>query len=495
MAKARSSSKKKKVWKAKDLNQPAFTSKYDVTKRWAGNCTDVIKNSNKFYHAEIQVASSGKARILTTYGRVGAKNPTIEYRYYSSEQACMNDFNSLVKKKRDRKKNPYREVDLAITSVGSKGAKEIKKPMTGLNVSSGVISNLHSEVQRLVSGWFGATGSFIEMNLKCPLGQLTTEHIDKGRKVLDDCLTRTKSKKRTGQLEYDNLTNQYYSLIPQILPNKIQASELRLNDVNKIMAQHSILDTFTDAKNVSSVLGKGAAIDQQYLKLKADLDYVEPNDPIYKWIANLILETRAKNHSHLGKIKIFNIFKLSRNGATDHFNKSLEKIAKEVSGKGTKPKYTNLNRFDLNKEEDVEFKQANVWPLWHGTRPENMVGIISKGLLIRPSGAVYTGSMFGDSLYFAENSSKSMNYTGCKGAGWSGSSGKSRAFLFLGDVIVGNPYVVKRSQFFRKPPAGHHSVYAVPGYALYNSENMIYNASGKGQQHKFRYIVEFQTRA
>ena len=101
--------------------------------------------------------------------------------------------------------------------------------------------------------------------------------------------------------------------------------------------------------------------------------------------------------------------------------------------------------------------------------------------------------MYGDSLYFSENSSKSCNYCGCKGAYWSGSSKNDRVFLFLNDVIVGNPYIVKASRFFKEPPKGYNSVYAIPGNGLYNSENMIYRPSGINQQHKLKYIIEFQT--
>ena len=44
-------------------------------------------------------------------------------------------------------------------------------------------SSLHPEVQRLVRTWFGDTKQFVEMTLKCPLGQLTKDQIDKGRDV------------------------------------------------------------------------------------------------------------------------------------------------------------------------------------------------------------------------------------------------------------------------------------------------------------------------
>ncbi len=488
---------KVKVWKENASGQPSFPKTFKVTKRWEGNITDIIKNSNKFYHIEIQVAANDSARIFTMYGRVG-KTPAREYRYYPTENSCLFDYESIIKKKSNRKKDPYREVDLAITSIGSDGAKEIKKPMTGITISKNKVINsvLHPEVQRLVSGWFGSTGNFITMTLKCPLGQLTKEQIDKGRLVLDDCKKRVNAKRKTAVVNYDNLTSQFYSLIPHVLPHKINPDDLRLDALDRIMEKHDTLDTFLDAKNVSTVLTKGSAVDEQYKKLNAGLNWIDPNDATHKWIVNLFNETRANNHSFLGKIKIFNIFELSRNKEDDYFHGGLDKIASQIKGRVEKPRFTKLTRPDLTPDEKKLFTKANVWPLWHGTRPQNMVGIITRGLMIRPSGAIHNGSMFGDSLYHAESSSKSCSYAGCRGAYWSGNAQTDRAFLFLEDVIVGKPYIVTRSQFFRKPPAGHHSVYAVPsrGYGgLYNSENMTYVSSGQNQQHRLRYIVEFQS--
>jgi poly [ADP-ribose] polymerase len=371
--------------------------------------------------------------------------------------------------------------------------------MTGVKVSKNAESkesSLHPEVVRMVGGWFGTTGQFITMTLKCPLGQLTKEQIDKGRAVLDDCKNRVNANSKSSSAsEYDRLTSQFYSLIPHVLPHKIDATSLRLDTIDKIMEKYDTLDTFLDAKNVESVLGKGSAIDDQYKKLNAKLDWVDPESPSGQWITKLLFDTRASNHSFLGKVKLYNIFSLERNKEDDHFNEALIRIARQVGGKGEKPRYTKLSRPDLQNDERKLFAEANVWPLWHGTRPQNMVGIISRGLLIRPSGAVHTGSMFGDALYHAESSSKSMNYCGCRGAYSSGKTQNDRVFMFLEDVIVGKPYIVTSSQFFREPPKGHHSVYAVPsrGYGgLYNSENMTYVSSGPNQQHKLRYIVEFQ---
>lgn len=486
-----------KVYKEGDPSQPSFPSNFKVTQRWEGTCTDVVKNSNKFFHIEVQISVDGKARIFTMYGRVG-KVSAKEYRYYPSEFACLHDYNALIKKKRDRKKDPYREVDLAITSIGSEGAKEIKKAM---NITAPSLptkqSKLHHEIQRLVKSWFGSTGYFIEMNLKCPLGQLTTEQIDKGRKVLDECKNLI-NKGQVVSKEVDTLTSQFYSLIPHILPHKINPDTLRLNTIQRVMEKHNTLDTFMSAKNVSSVLDKGSAVDDQYKTLNADLEWLDPSTDLWRWVDAMVHKTRAHNHSALGKIKLHNVFILNRHGEDKYFQSRADRIAgKRKLNDWTMPKIlkdVGEGRPDLKPNEKAFYRKANILPLFHGTRNENMLNITTKGLLIRPSGAVYSGSAFGDGTYFASNSTKSLNYSSCKGTYWA-KGDASRGFLFLADVCLGDPKIVNTSGFYNnqniKP---HHSVWANGGY-LINEEFITYYPSGENQQHQLKYILEIETNA
>ena len=79
--------------------------------------------------------------------------------------------------------------------------------------------------------------------------------------------------------------------------------------------------------------------------------------------------------------------------------------------------------------------------LFHGSRSENFWSIIKTGLMIRPANAVYTGSMFGDGLYFAPKCQKSIGYTSLSGSYWVG--GRSNvAYMALFEVAYGTPYVI-----------------------------------------------------
>jgi poly [ADP-ribose] polymerase len=79
--------------------------------------------------------------------------------------------------------------------------------------------------------------------------------------------------------------------------------------------------------------------------------------------------------------------------------------------------------------------------LFHGSRSENWFSIIKTGLMIRPSNAVYTGSMFSDGIYFAPKCQKSIGYTSLSGSYWA-SGNNNTAYMALFEVAYGTPYVV-----------------------------------------------------
>jgi len=336
------------------------------------------------------------------------------------------------------------------------------------------------------------------MTLKCPLGQLTKEQVDKGRLILDDCKTRVNSNLKTDDQSFDQLTSQFYSLIPHVLPHKIDPNSLRLNSLDRIMSKHDTLDTFLDAKNVESFLDGGISIDEQYKKLNSNLDWMDPTDPVYKWIEFLVHKTRAKNHSFLGNVKIHNIFSLKRNMENEYFIGNVNRIANERKFKSWVWPDILINlgpeRCDLQKDIYELYRKANVIPLFHGTRNENMVGITTRGLLIRPSGAIHTGSAFGDGCYWAPSSSKSIGYSSCSGSYWAKGNNK-RGFLFLADVCLGDQKVVKSSSYYTfKNIIPYHSVWAKSGGYLINDELITYYPSGSNQQHQLNYIIELETK-
>lgn len=132
---------------------------------------------------------------------------------------------------------------------------------------------------------------------------------------------------------------------------------------------------------------------------------------------------------------------------------------------------------------DTNFKQARVKKkrfYWHGSRNENWFNILQTGLLIRPSGAVHTGSMFGDGIYFADKAQKSIGYSSLRNSYWT-KGNDDKAFLALFDVHLGNQKEILHhtsscyslSDKVLKTE-GFDSVFAKGGADLRNNEYIIY---------------------
>lgn len=473
--------------------------------RWTLNFTDIINNNNKFYNLEIVKDDKGSVYLYTVYGRVGASGAK-EYRTCDDQFEAEKEAQKIIKSKT---KKGYVEVKLAKADIGSVAGQAkvdttvsveaLKKLGATVIEKDESSSKLHPQVQDLVRTWFGVTQEFVELNLdskKCPLGQLSFDQIDLAKKILDEARLQVHAKK-TDTKELNKLTSQYYSNIPHVLPRTIDADLLRFDDDGKIDKALDILDVFADAKNVQAVISKKSAVDSQYATLNADLEFVDPQDEVFLWIDKMLHGTRASNHQGLGKLKTHKVFRLHRHGEEKRWLSAAEKIAKECGKFSPSDVYARYvkERPDMTKEMSDLYHNANILPGWHGTRRANMIGITTKGLLIRPSGVAHAGSMYGDGIYWATNSTKSINYCDVRGSHWAQGSNKT-AYLFLADVAFGKSKIAGNSSFYsRENIKPNHSVWAKAGgnTGLYNDELITYVPTGPGQQHKIRYIVEFET--
>lgn len=480
----------------------------DSLKRWTLNYTDIIANSNKFYNLEIVKTNKG-IFLYTQYGRTGGTKSK-EYRLCSDQSDAEVEANKIVKSK---VKKGYVEVSLVKSDVGSDVGRakveatvatvdELKKAGITVKEQEVVGSKLHPQVQDLVREWFGSTQEFVDLNLdtsKCSLGQLSIAQITKGKDILDEARKIVHMKKPDEQ-ELNKLTNLYYSNIPHNFGyRKIDAAALRFDVDTKIDQAFDMLDILNQAKDVEAVISKKSAVDSQYATLNADFDWVDPQDPIFAWIDKMLHGTRASNHQGLGKLKTHKVFRVHRHGEEKRWVATAEKIAKECGKFQPSDVYAKYvrERMDVSKEMESLYKSANILPGWHGTRRANMIGITTKGLLIRPSGVAHAGSMYGDGIYWATNSTKSINYCDVRGSYWAQGSNKT-AYLFLADVAFGNQKIAGGSSFYSKDSIRpNHSVWAKAGggTGLHNDELITYVPTGPGQQHSIRYIVEFETQA
>lgn len=128
-------------------------------------------------------------------------------------------------------------------------------------------------------------------------------------------------------------------------------------------------------------------------------------------------------------------------------------------------------------------KIGNKMLLWHGTKPENIVGILQTGFRIAPACAETTGAMFGPGVYFTDLFSKSYNYT--TGVNYHGFGNQQKnkikppkKYVFLCEVALGHSRKLYNSeQVTDIPNSKFHSVMGV-GRTGPNPDGNVYLPSG-----------------
>ena len=131
---------------------------------------------------------------------------------------------------------------------------------------------------------------------------------------------------------------------------------------------------------------------------------------------------------------------------------------------------------------------------WHGSRTENWLSIIKKGLVIRPAGVHITGAMFGHGIYFADRFQKSAGYTSARGSYWA-SGNSDVGYLAVFDVNTGVPLKIRRwdswcydlNRDYLRKKGDYDSVEGARGADLINNEYIVYTEA----QATVRYLIEF----
>lgn len=134
--------------------------------------------------------------------------------------------------------------------------------------------------------------------------------------------------------------------------------------------------------------------------------------------------------------------------------------------------------------------------LWHGSKNENWLNILSTGLKLNPNAAI-TGKMFGHGIYFAPSASKSAGYTSLSDSYWANGR-SSRAFMGVMEVACGKAFDVYDHQSRYGSITGQNLTLFCPGAnylfahkdkgMLRNDELIVYDEA----QVTIRYLVELR---
>jgi poly [ADP-ribose] polymerase len=265
-------------------------------------------------------------------------------------------------------------------------------------------------------------------------------------------------KNRNGELSdysYGQLCNDYLMMIPQNVGRKWTPQTLytSLDDIKK---QNDILDSLDASldtvENDRSKLVQEAQDSGEIPKVfSVKLDVIDDSDT-FKKLNRLYEGTRKSMHScsHLKIKKIYTV-------QIDSMHEAFEKKGKPM---------------------------GNVWELWHGTRVSNLLSILKIGLIVPPSNAGHcTGRMFGNGVYFSDQSTKALNYA----YGYWGGGRDNNCFMFLADVAMGK-YYTPSGPSSRLPMKGYDSTYAIGNKSGVMNNEMIVPHT---HQCDLKYLVQF----
>jgi poly [ADP-ribose] polymerase len=464
-----------------------FPADYDVIRTATLNKTDLTGGNNKYYQIEAHVSKDKKKyRLYSRYGRVGQDGVEEERVPPQDEPSLLAAFEFLKGEKTSARKG-YVEVQMAATKMGSSVnntrilSDDIKKDkITNTDgpkdKKDGIV--IPANVGRLVERLYAEAGKAVRTQLsgalqtsaENPLGTLTLTQIEEGRKWIREVQELlTKKPKLKGSIDKDVLllSNKFYSAIPQTMEHRPKSGEgkvamdewlrkMALNNEKILDEKEELLDLLSD---VQGMVGGFATTDvaKKYLEIGCQYDEVAAGEDSYRKVKEYFDSSHSRHHTW----------------------KSTFARLWRVTIKGQKDKH-------LDHMKGV----GNIKPLFHGSGPQNILGICKHGLLMRPPGAYVTGSMFGNGLYFADQSSKSEQYAFGRYGGGSGNHGDTY-FMFVADVALGK---IKKYQdpqsHLHKAPAGYHSVQGEAGYSLVHNEFIVYDI----KQHLLQYMIEFKTR-
>ena len=406
---------------------------------------DTVHNKNKYYQLEL-VGST----VQVEYGRVGANPQT---RSYQGGPLMFN------KKLNEKLKKGYAEseVDLEVVeeNTSSKGnileiaMEQIKTDtISKLLIHELVKQNIHNITSNTKIKYDIKTGYF-----KTALGVITRNGVIKAMDLLHKIEQIIEKDLTKDNAPFITLNEHYFTLIPTKIKNLREFNNL-LGTTSKVASQLDICDALLNSLDI---------IEAEKTSIKKANSSIETLEQVFE--ASVLHLTNKKEYKRLETY--FTKSKNSRHGHSAY-------------------KINNIFKVSLGKEED-EFRDdlSNQLELFHGTKVANLLSILKSGLLMpKYSPGSTTGYMYGQGLYFASQSTKSLNY--CDGMYWNSSSKTDKIYMFVADIAMGN-YQVPTSSRSKKPDTGYDSYWAKPGHSgIQNDEMIVFN----NNQIKLKYILE-----
>ncbi len=472
-----------KAWKFGDSAAPKYSEEFEIVKKAVLQVTDIKNNNNKYYAIELHKATgkgSASFRVFTHYGRTDdlETNPDAgqkECRFFDDAGAAQAEYDSIYKAKTAKSKG-YKEIALASSRIGSqkargqssgevdaktlqkmKGDDKAEKPKPKKSELQPPLQDLVKYIYAEATNALTTTVSakITANGIETPLGVLTVGQIEKGEDVLGDIHKLFQSGKGN-KSKFVDLSGDFYTAIPHRIGRTREAAEASVIDTLAEISQKQ--ETLQLMKDMLAVNGDGGSVlfddqvDQQYQALGTNLDFIEPKSPEWKEWAGFVEKSQVKRKD----VKVINVYKVKRNGEWDTYDS----------------------------------KVGNEKMLYHGSRIQNWVGLLTRGILL-PKIVVSMGvnrtdaGWLGNGIYFGDAACTSAFYT---------TAGKKKTrFMAIARVGMGKAKEFTKITYgINEPPKGFDSCHGLRSQKGVQSqfeddEYVIYRQN----QQRMEYLIEF----
>ena len=217
------------------------------------------------------------------------------------------------------------------------------------------------------------------------------------------------------------LSNTYYEIIP--FESKRNYSVRPINQPEIIRQELDRLQSYTYIEDTLKLFLSSL----YYTKLIDPINYIYLS--LNKKLIPLNLDLNAKNNNDEKIVKILlNYIRLFSNNNINTNN--FGGFGRRNNISNDKSIITNIFEVVDKNENKLENDNNKRILLFHGTKTQNILGILSKGLLIAPIESQSQGNRFGTGIYLSDSFNKALGYT---------STGKKK-YILLVDTLLDKLY-------------------------------------------------------
>ncbi|KJE92815.1 polymerase [Capsaspora owczarzaki ATCC 30864] len=433
--------------------------------------------------ADTTTTSSTRPPRFRIYGQRGkvdesVEQATISCRFTTESLLAELLFGAVVA---EAQRGGFAKVQIASASIGSPRRRRDALESAS---SSAAATQLPEEVKQLVAAIFQDAHAHLIRTVDMPLGTLSVPQIEKGLTILGTIegilLKQTKSDGAQMDDNGDNangtsasassssssspmpkglsaLSNEFYATIPHKSPANPVTSLQAVTDKQELC--QLLLDVCAVSETSWLSSSTSTPVEQQYRSLGCAISPVSLDNPEHAAVATLLREAAGARPLPAG-FAVRQVFQCTRSAESAAFMANLP-------GGGV--------------------ADANVRQLLHGARAANLVGILSRGLMLPRTLADRFQiertdfGFLGAGIYFSPDVSYATRFA------IPGSLGTR--FALVCDVALGEVYkTTVHMPLLSAPPPGFHSVHGVGGSAAFAADEFaVYDA----RRQRGAYLVEF----